>query len=139
MLHLGAGLRHSNAKEGFVTQSGPEFNRAPDYMATAFLETDDSMTYQAEASLRSGPFWLHGEYVRTDLDAPAYGDPSFDGYHVTASWILTGEVRPYNKRVGIFRPIQVARTVEQNGWGAWVRRLTLMASRRERWTFGRWV
>jgi len=77
------------------------------------------MTYQAEASLRSGPFWLHGEYVRTDLDAPAYDDPSIDGYHVTASWILTGEVRPYNKRVGIFKPIPVARTVEQNGWGAW--------------------
>ncbi|MEH6570890.1 MAG: porin [Halioglobus sp.] len=119
LLHLGAALRHSNSKEGFVTQSGPEFNRAPDYMATAFLETDDSMTYQAEASLRSGPFWLHGEYVRTDLDAPTYGDPSIDGYHVTASWILTGEVRAYNKRVGIFKPIQVARTVEQNGWGAW--------------------
>ena len=119
LLHLGASLRHSNSKEGFVTQSGPEFNRAPDYVATAFFDPDDSMTYQAEASLRSGPFWLHGEYVRTDLDAPGYGDPSIDGYHVTASWILTGEVRPYNKRVGIFKPIPVARTVEQNGWGAW--------------------
>jgi phosphate-selective porin OprO/OprP len=119
LLHLGAGLRHSDSKEGFKTQTGPEFNRAPDYVATAFIEPEDSMTYQAEASLRSGPFWLHGEYVRTDLDAPAYNDPSIDGYHVTASWILTGEVRPYNKRVGIFKPIPVARTVEQNGWGAW--------------------
>ena len=119
LLHLGAGFRHSDSEEGFRTQSGPEFNRAPDYVATDFFEPDDSMTYQAEASLRSGPFWLHGEYVRTDLDAPAYGDPSIDGYHVTASWILTGEVRPYNKRVGIFKPIPIARTVKQNGWGAW--------------------
>jgi phosphate-selective porin OprO/OprP len=119
LLHLGAGLRHSDAKEGFKTQTGPEFNMAPDFVATAFLEPDNSMTYQAEASLRSGPFWLHGEYVRTDLDAPVYRDPSIDGYHITASWILTGEVRPYNRRVGIFKPIAVARTVEQNGWGAW--------------------
>jgi len=119
LLHLGAGLRYSDSKEGFVTQTGPEFNRAPDYVSTAFFEPEDSMTYQAEASLRSGPFWLHGEYVRTNFDAPAYNDPSIDGYHVTASWILTGEVRPYNKRVGIFKPIPVARTVEQNGWGAW--------------------
>ncbi len=118
LLHLGAGLRHSDSEEGFKTQSGPEFNQAPDYVSTAFFEPEDSMTYQAEASLRSGPFWLHGEYVRTDLDAPVYNDPSIDGYHVTASWILTGEVRPYNKRVGIFKPIPVARTVEQNGWGA---------------------
>jgi phosphate-selective porin OprO/OprP len=119
LLHLGAGLRYSDSKEGFKTQSGPEVGRAPDYVATGFFDLDQSMTYQTEASVRSGPFWLHGEYVRTDLDAPLYGDPSFDGYHVTASWILTGEVRPYNKRVGIFRPIPIARTVKQNGWGAW--------------------
>jgi phosphate-selective porin OprO/OprP len=119
LLHLGAGLRYSDSEEGFKTQSGPEFNRAPDYMATRFLTPEDSMTYQGEVSLRSGPFWLHGEYVRTELDDPIYDDPTIDGYHITASWILTGEVRPYNKRVGIFRPIPVARTVDQNGWGAW--------------------
>ena len=119
LLHLGAGLRHTDSKEGFKTQTGPEFNKAPDYVATDFLDPDNSMTYQTEASLRSGPFWLHGEYVRTDLDDPGLGDPSTDGYHLTASWILTGEVRPYNRRTGVFRAIPIARTVEQNGWGAW--------------------
>lgn len=119
LLHLGAGLRSSNSKEGFSTQSGPEFNKAPDYVQTGLFLPKDSMTYQAEASLRSGPFWLHGEYVRTDLDAPTYNDPTLSGYHVTASWILTGEMREYNKRVGIFRPVPIARTVDQNGWGAW--------------------
>jgi phosphate-selective porin OprO and OprP len=119
LLHLGVGLRHTDSEEGFKTQSGPEFNKAPDYLETGLYNPDDAMTYQAEASLRSGPFWLHGEYVRTDLEDVELGDPSIDGYHVTASWILTGEVRPYNKRSGIFRPIPIARTVEQNGWGAW--------------------
>ncbi|MEP4149251.1 MAG: porin [Halioglobus sp.] len=119
LLHLGVGLRHSDSEEGFKTQSGPEFNKAPDFLVTDFFNPDDSMTYQAEASLRSGPFWLHGEYVRTDLGDAALNDPTIDGYHVTASWILTGEVRPYNKRGGVFRPIPIARTVDQNGWGAW--------------------
>ncbi|MEP6390417.1 MAG: porin [Halioglobus sp.] len=119
LLHLGGGLRHSNAKEGVVVQVGPEFNQAPDFLATDSLLPKESMTYQAEASLRSGPFWLHGEYARTDLESREYSDPSLDGYHITASWILTGEVRPYNYRVGIFKPVPVARTVEQNGWGAW--------------------
>ena len=119
LLHLGVALRHSDSEEGFQTQSGPEFNKAPDFLATDFFNPDDSMTYQAEASLRSGPFWLHGEYVRTDLEDAALDDPSIDGYHVTASWIVTGEVRPYNKRGGVFRPIPIARTVDQNGWGAW--------------------
>jgi phosphate-selective porin OprO and OprP len=119
LLHLGFGLRHSDSEEGFITQGGPEFNKAPDYLETGFFSPEESMTYQAEASLRSGPFWLHGEYVRTDLDDAGLGDPAIDGYHVTASWILTGEVRPYNRRSGVFRPIPIARTVEQNGWGAW--------------------
>ena len=77
------------------------------------------MTYQAEASLRSGPYWLHGEYVRSELDNPAGSDTTLEGYHLTASWIITGEVRPYNRRVGVFKSIPIARTVEQNGWGAW--------------------
>ena len=119
LLHLGGGLRHSDSKEGFKTQSGPEFDQAPDYLATGSFDVDNSMTYQAEASLRSGPFWLHGEYVRTDVDDDVLGDPTLNGYHVTASWILSGEVRDYNKRTGVFRPIAVSRTVEQNGWGAW--------------------
>ena len=46
-------------------------------------------------------------------------DPSVEGYHVTASWALTGEMRDYNKRVGIFKRLPIARTVNQNGWGAW--------------------
>jgi phosphate-selective porin OprO/OprP len=119
LLHLGAGLRYSDSKEGFVTQNGPEVNKSPDFVATDFFLPEDSMTYQLEASLRSGPFWLHGEWVRTELEAPEFQDPTLGGYHITASWILTGEVREYNRRVGIFKPIAVSRTVEQNGWGAW--------------------
>jgi phosphate-selective porin OprO/OprP len=119
LLHLGVGLRYSDSEEGFGAQAGPEVNKAPNYVETDFFFPENSMTYQAEASLRTGPFWLHSEYVRTDLDAPTFTDPTIEGYHITASWILTGEIRPYNKRVGIFKPIAVARTVEQNGWGAW--------------------
>ena len=119
LFHLGVGLRHTDSEEGLKTQSRPEFNQAPDFLETDFLTPEDAMTYQAEASLRSGPFWLHGEYVRSDLDYADLDDPVIDGYHVTASWILTGEVRPYDKRRGIFRPIPIARTVDQNGWGAW--------------------
>ncbi|MEH6584313.1 MAG: porin [Halioglobus sp.] len=119
LLHLGIGLRHSDTEEGTLGKTSPEFNSAPDYVETPFMQTENSMSYQAEASVRSGPFWLHGEYIHTDIDAPVYGDPSYDGYHVTASWILTGEVRPYNRRVGIFDGIPVARDVNQNGWGAW--------------------
>ena len=57
--------------------------------------------------------------MSNDVDAPALGDPTFDGYHVTGSWILTGEMRAYRKRTGIFGPVPVAKSVNQGGWGAW--------------------
>jgi len=30
-------------------------------------------------------------------------DPTFQGYHVSANWTLTGENRPYDKKRGIFK------------------------------------
>lgn len=119
LIHLGVGLRRSNSKEGFITGTEPEFNNAPDYVFTGLLNPENSMTYQAEASVRSGPFWLHGEYVRTDLDSVTDDDPSFDGFHVTASWIVSGEVRPYSRQQGAFSPVPISKSVNQDGWGAW--------------------
>ena len=77
------------------------------------------MLYQLEASWRKGPYWLATEFVSNDVDSPALGDPHFSGYHVTASWILSGEMREYNKRAGILGPVPDAKTVNQGGWGAW--------------------
>ena len=119
LLHLGLGYRYSDATEGALVRTEPEFNQAPDFIASNVFDAERIDTYQAEASLRSGPVWLHGEWIRSDVDSPAMLDPSVDGYHVTASWALTGEMREYNKRVGIFRSLPIARTVHQNGWGAW--------------------
>lgn len=119
ILHLGLGLRHSNGKEGYATSVSPEFNNAPNFIRTELIDTDDIVSYQMEASFRSGPYWLHSEYIRTDVDNKGQqNDPSYAGYHITASWILTGEMRPYNFRAGIFGRVPVSRSVQQNGWGA---------------------
>jgi phosphate-selective porin OprO/OprP len=119
LLHLGLGYRYSDAEEGGKLATEPEFNSSPDFISSEFFEADKINTYQAEASLRSGPFWLHGEWIQSNVDAAAIQDPTVEGYHVTASWILTGEVRSYNKRSGIFNRVPISRTVNQNGWGAW--------------------
>ncbi len=123
LLHLGFGLRHTDAKEGLRYQTEPEFNQAPVYVDTSVDGTpfaaDSAMLYNLEASWRKGPYWLAAEYVSNDVDAPALGDPHFSGYHVTASWILSGEMREYRKRNGIFGPVPVAKSVNQGGWGAW--------------------
>ena len=125
LLHLGGSYRYSDAKEGFRYRTEPEFNKSPVYVDTAFgqdtpfLPADKLETFNGELAWRRGPLWLAGEYTRTYVDNPALGNPVFDGYWVGASWILTGEMRPYNKKSGTFGGVPISQTVYQGGPGAW--------------------
>jgi len=113
------GLRYSDAEEGLLYVTEPEFNQSPDFVDTGIFDATSSLTYNFEASWRKGPFWLLGEYVLNDIDAPALGNPDLTGYYLTGSWALTGEMRGYNRKSGIFNPLPVAKSVCQGGWGAW--------------------
>jgi phosphate-selective porin OprO/OprP len=118
LIHLGAGFRYSNNKDGVQYATEPEFNQSPLFVDTGFLDVESTMLYDLEAACRWGPFLLNGEYVINQVDDPAAGDPAFTGYHLTASYVLTGEMRPYNKRSGLFRPVPVAKPVGSGGRGA---------------------
>jgi phosphate-selective porin OprO/OprP len=119
LLHVGVGYRYSDAKEGFRYITEPEFNKSPDFVDTGMHPADKTQTYNVEFAWRRGPTMLTSEYTRTDVSSPALGNPSFDGYFVEASWVLTGEMRAYNNKSGVFTGIPVAKTVYQNGKGAW--------------------
>jgi phosphate-selective porin OprO/OprP len=125
LLHLGLGYRYSDAEESFRFRTEPEFNQSPVFVDTGFgsdsglWPADSLQTYNLELSWRRGPLWLASEYFRTDVKNAALENPTFDGYYVSANWVLTGEMRPYNKKNGLFSPVPIARTVYQNGKGAW--------------------
>jgi len=119
LLHMDISYRYSDAKEGFQYLTEPEFNKAPVFVDTGFHLADKTETYNVGLAWRRGPATLTSEYTRTNVSNPELGNPSFDGYYVTAAWILTGEMRAYNKKSGTFTGIPVAKTVYQNGKGAW--------------------
>jgi len=119
LLHLGLAARYDDAKEGLRYRANPEFGLAPVFVDTGDFSADSSMLYDLEASWRYGPYWVSAEFVRNDIDAPLLGNPQFTGYHLTGSWILTGEMRPYNKRNGTFGPVPVSRSIDSGGYGAW--------------------
>jgi len=120
LFHIGFGMRYSDAVEGIQTQTEPEFNNAPVFVDSGLFVADEARIYNLEASWRRGPLWVGGEYLATGVDAPLKsGDPDFNGYSVTGSWTLTGEIRPYNRRSGILGTIPVSKSVYQGGWGAW--------------------
>lgn len=119
LIHLGAGVRLSNAKNGIQYLTEPEFNKSPDFVDTGEIAADSATLYNLEASWRYGPYWVAAEYIDSTVDSISEGGLNFNGYHLTGSWIWSGEMRSYNKKSGILGPIPVARTVNQGGWGAW--------------------
>ena len=119
VVHVGIGGRYTDAKEGIRYGTEPEFNQAPVFVDTEELPAEQAYTVDLELAWRRGPFWAGGEYVFSALDAPPLGNPRFSGYHVFGTWALTGEMRSYNRKAGVFGPLPVARTVHQGGWGAW--------------------
>ncbi len=121
LLHLGLAARYSDAREGFRFAAEPEFNLSPTFVSTGdeVLEADDIRTFGFEVAWRRGPFWVSGEHLRNEVSAPDLGNPVFSGSYVTASWVLSGEMRSYNRRSAVFGGIPVARSVYDGGWGSW--------------------
>lgn len=119
LVHLGLSARLSDGKQGYLYQTEPEFNKSPLFVDSGFGDADGINQYDLEASWRRGPFWLAAEHVGTFVDSPTNGNLYFSGYHVTTSWILTGEMRDYRHKSGTFGPVPISRSVYQNGLGAW--------------------
>lgn len=118
IFHLGAAIRGSNMKQGGALFTEPEFNNSPKFLDTDFFNAESQQTRQFEASFRTGPFWLHGEHVSMEVDEPSLQNPEFSGYHLTFSWIATGEMRTYRRRNGAFSGVPISRDVNHNGMGA---------------------
>jgi phosphate-selective porin OprO/OprP len=117
MLHLGVGLRTSDAKETLRFRARPEFNAAPPFVDTDEFSAERVNTLNLESYWRYGPYFLGAEYLGSAHNAPAFGDPYLHGYHVSFSWAVTGEMRGYRARTGTFDGLVVARPVNQGGWG----------------------
>jgi phosphate-selective porin OprO/OprP len=68
-------------------------------------------------------FYVQGEHFWFDVARRApttFDDPSFKGYYLQGSWILTGETRRYNALTGSFQnPKPKNPFVKEGGTGAW--------------------
>jgi phosphate-selective porin OprO and OprP len=123
LVHVGFGVRYTNAKQGLAYGSRPETGNMPRFVDTSTFETDtfdakSSTIYNWELGWRRGPLWLMAEYSDNHVDAPAAGDPNFTGYHISGTWSLTGEMRGYRKNRGVFDGLPIAQSVSQGGKGA---------------------
>ncbi|MCD4736728.1 MAG: hypothetical protein K8R53_11840 [Bacteroidales bacterium] len=120
LIHLALSGRYSNAAAGIRYKVKTEIFSGPLSVDTELME-DVSSTFHTglEMAWRKGPFILQGEYIQSNVNSSTYNDPAFKGYYVVASYTLSGEMRKYNKRSGLFDRVRVANGVNSGGWGTW--------------------
>ena len=119
LLHLGIAGRYSNAAGGIRYKTKTEIFSGPVSVDTDLIDDAEStFHYGLEMAWRKGPFILMSEYIQSNVSSTTFNDPSFKGYYVVASYTITGEMRPYNKRSGVFKRVNVANGINTGGWGA---------------------
>jgi phosphate-selective porin OprO/OprP len=77
------------------------------------------VTAGLEAALVHGPLSLQGEYIGVEVDRDDGESLFLDGFYVYASWLITGESRPYDATSGEFARLKPTQSVGEGGIGAW--------------------
>ena len=121
LVHLGLGYRWAKANDGFFQfKSKPEsFPAQSSAIDTGKFAADHSNLFAPEVYYRFRSLVLGFEYFLHQVSSKETGDPFFHGGEILAAYLLTGEVRPYNRKGGFFERISPLRPVFSGGWGAW--------------------
>ena len=118
-LHFGAALstRSPDDEREIRFDTGPESNLTD----VSYLDTDDIDDveqvdrYGLEAALVLGSWSIQAEYMQAKIERrEGLSELEFDGSYVYASWVITGEARPYRHQKGSFAGIE-----PDSDGGAW--------------------
>lgn len=120
LVHFGINYKYGVVKDGQIqVRSRPEANPAPYFIDTKKFKTDHSNQLGYEIYFRSGSLMVGSEYYFHKFTSPEKDNPTFEGGEIGASYILTGEMRPYTTVGNIFGFIPVKKSLFQGGWGTW--------------------
>ena len=87
---------------------------------TSSFLADSALIYGIELAGVNNRMWYAAEYISNNIDAPAVGDPTFDGYYVQAGYYLTDDYRRYKTSAGAFdRQKPNDPWGKEGGRGAW--------------------
>jgi phosphate-selective porin OprO and OprP len=92
-------------------------------VSTGNLQTSTIGQWAVEAAGEFDSLYTQAGYFRYDIDQKLVGAPTFnfDGWYAQATWILTGETRPYNTATASFtapKPDKPFSFKDGGGWGA---------------------
>ncbi|MGH9379972.1 MAG: OprO/OprP family phosphate-selective porin [Thermoanaerobaculia bacterium] len=120
VFHVGLSYSTENANDGtpdgeigvnYAGRRGPSLD-----IAVRPGDSGDTIdTAGLELAGRAGPIYVQGEYATATVgQGPGLSDQDVDTYYVMASWMLTGESKPYDAKSGVFKSAK-----PENDYGAW--------------------
>ena len=122
LVHLGvSGSAMTSTGGGFQYRSRPQNHLAPYLADTGVIDGDRAVVGGAEAAWVKGPLSLQSELLLSTGDDNLGNTFLFGGAYVSGSWVLTGESRRYDRKIGVFKGIEPSRnfSFRNRTWGAW--------------------
>jgi phosphate-selective porin OprO/OprP len=120
LLHIAANYRYGDPLNGQIRlRSKPEADPAPYFIDTGNFESDHSNHYGGEIYYRAGPFMLGSEFYLHSFSSVQADNPGFFGAEIGATYVFTGESRPYTSVGSIFGFVPVDNPLFDGGSGAW--------------------
>jgi phosphate-selective porin OprO/OprP len=120
LLHLGVSYRYGEPEDGEIrVRSRPEATPAPYFLDTDKFPAHHSNQLGGEIYFSSGSWMFGTEFYMHQFSSPQTDNPLFRGGDVVASYILTGESRPYSTVSGIYGFVPVNKSFFDGGTGAW--------------------
>lgn len=108
LLHLGISARYVEGDGGVLRYRGrPGSHVTVPYVDTGKFDADHAWHMGMEALWSGHHLSILGEYARAWVVAPDLSDPTFSGYYVTVSYVINGNLRPYDPAVGYARRPQL--------------------------------
>lgn len=116
LISIGASLSTRQLSDGDTLRfrSRPESHQANTRIVdTSSLDADGYNMYALETAMKFGALTILGEYINADVDSLSNNDSSFDGFYLSASYLLDGSSRPYSTKQGKFKRVKPSKN------GAW--------------------
>lgn len=119
-------VRYRNQPEFFISETGGADlvpagvpSEVPLFVDTGPIFVNHVNLFAAEGGLVLGSLYMQSEAIYAVANQIGGPTVAFGGAYAYAGYFLTGEVRPYNRKSGLFGRVKPLQNAGRCGWGAW--------------------
>jgi len=121
LIHTGVSVSQTISGSGDLQYRARPESFLPPYLVDTRNFDGNATLLGVEAAWRRGPLSLEGEYLHAFVDADdAHEILHFEGAYLQLAWTVTGEMRPYDTKTGVFTRLEPSEPYKpfKGRWGA---------------------